>query len=327
MTVRIQITIDCPAWMRVAARAAVPVVAIMSVGLAYGTQKTFTSGSPVSAADMNGNFTELYDRTGDPDCPVGYTRDVDPPNPFNTSSIGCSKGNDQLVKVGTGGSAFWIDKYEASLWMMPSGVTQVFVTADDSTSAFPPNGQITAPLYALSVKNVTPSTRFTWFQAMEACAASGKRLPTGEEWLRAARGTHDPVAANDGSTNAMCMTTGMKRPTGGAIGASQATSCISDWGTEDMIGGINEMTSEWFATVGDTTQSATPWGAAFGNDGTANITSSATDATTAILGLPAIGRRGGSTSYGTSAGVFALLLERSPISTSSGTGMRCVVPR
>ncbi len=97
------------------------------------------------------------------------------------------------MKVGTGGSAFWIDRCEASVCANPDGTgMQYGVASDDYPASFPPNGQwsgTTPPVYALSraLANSKPSAYITWFQALEACAASGERMPTGEEWLTAAR--------------------------------------------------------------------------------------------------------------------------------------------
>src|SRR5262249_16884910 len=46
-----------------------------------------------------------------PDCPIGYIRDLSVPN-----IVLCKQGVDEVVKVGRKGSAFWIDRYEASVW-------------------------------------------------------------------------------------------------------------------------------------------------------------------------------------------------------------------
>src|SRR5207244_1147177 len=91
-------------------------------------------------------------------------------------------------------SAFWIDRYEASLWQNPDGTgMQYGLVKDDSHNAgFTYNGQWIKPLYAVSKPGVAPGTWTDWFQANEACALSGKRLPTGQEWFKAARGTIDP---------------------------------------------------------------------------------------------------------------------------------------
>ena len=116
-----------------------------------------------------------------------------------------------------------IDKYEASVWKLPAGnaalkqkVLDGTVTLADLQNAgavqhgclagqtaypasFPQNGNWTKKRYAVSVPGVLPSTCISWFQAEQACAISGKRLLTNQEWQRAAAGTPDS-GVDDGST-------------------------------------------------------------------------------------------------------------------------------
>ncbi|MEO7328525.1 MAG: SUMF1/EgtB/PvdO family nonheme iron enzyme [Minicystis sp.] len=267
-----------------------------------------------------------------PDCPAGYTK-TGLAAPFLLQSTLCVKGADEVVKVGTGASAFWIDRHEASVWTTadgPPNAAQKFGIGDDSTINFPKNGQILAPLYALSVAGVPPSGRLTWFQANEACSASGKRLPHGDEWLKAARGTNDP-GANTGTNvgNAKCHTQGnTSRQTGAGLGATQPTSCVSDWGAQDMIGDLWEWTADWHAGVGDTAGSYSNWPAEYGDDLTANIVSSAVYPPTGkMFGIPVAAFRGGSFNDMTGAGTFALHLNHAPSSYAAPIGFRCLLPR
>jgi formylglycine-generating enzyme required for sulfatase activity len=92
---------------------------------------------------------------------------------------------DEVVKVGFGASAFWIDRYEASIYQNPDGTgTQYGAASQDYPNSFPINGQgaVANLLYAQSVAGRMPSTFLSWFQAARACRASGKRLPTHDEW-------------------------------------------------------------------------------------------------------------------------------------------------
>src|SRR5262249_13261632 len=124
------------------------------------------------------------------------------------------------VKVGNN----CIDTYEASVWSIPPRNTSLVkkgqagnVTLADLTSggatqlgcnvapfnhtAYPPNFPDTGNwtpvpgssppspgVFAVSIPGVLPSTCTTWFQAVQACAVSGKRLVRNEEWQRAAAG-------------------------------------------------------------------------------------------------------------------------------------------
>lgn len=211
----------------------------------------FASGDVMSAEKLNQNFKALLDEINreDPVCPRGYVKKPDPAASFLPSSIVCAKGPDELVKVGTGGSAFWTDRYEASAWTTPNAQAGTQITDNDEAAyvaaGLPKNGQGTG-VFALSVPNAVPSRALTAIQAMEACAASGKRLPDAQEWLRAARGTADP-GANDGLFNTKCHSqtaaTG-PRKTGLGLSTSMAESCVSYWGAQDMIGNLSEFTSE-----------------------------------------------------------------------------------
>lgn len=115
---------------------------------------------------------------------------------------------------------------------------------------FPQTGNWSMPFYAASVRGVYPTVSITWFQAAQACALSGKRLLTNQEWQIAAAGTLDP-GANDGVTNHKCNTgvphPGLRRPrpTGQAGAPGDKESCISNWKIEDMVGNIGEYVGDW----------------------------------------------------------------------------------
>ena len=97
-------------------------------------------------------------------CPLGYQRDQ-----AQSDLVACTRGRDEMVKVGD----FWLDRYEASAWARAdcSGV-QFGVSEPDYPSGFPSNGNASQRVYACSVADVTPSASLTWFQAVQACAAS-----------------------------------------------------------------------------------------------------------------------------------------------------------
>jgi formylglycine-generating enzyme required for sulfatase activity len=65
-------------------------------------------------------------------------------------------------------------------------------TASDDYAPCTDNGQNCAnDIYAVSVPSEIPSANITWFQAQEACANAGKRLPTNAEWQVGVNGTPD----------------------------------------------------------------------------------------------------------------------------------------
>lgn len=271
-----------------------------------------------------------------PDCPSGYIKTDQPPAAFLPDAVVCARGADEIVRVGTGTTAFWIDRYEASTWTTPGGPAdgmQKFAGNDDSTTAFPKNGQFTTPHFALSVADVVPSLSITWFQAMEACAAAGKQLPTGQQWLLAARNSADPGSSGGDAANPKCNTSsGVVRHTAHSLGGSLDISCTSEWGAEDMIGNVSEWTAEWYAGLAPG-GAATDWpdlpDATFSHDGLENLSGSVAPGSGLPYteGLPAAAIRGGGVISGESAGIFALDLRLAPSYSGNQVGFRCVTFR
>ena len=156
-----------------------------------------------------------------------------------------------------------LDTYEASVWRVPDpagqnavlvraiqsgqatreqllagGATQLGAVVDDYAPCAD-NGQNCAnDIYAVSLRGEMPSTNVTWFQAVEACASSGKRLPTNAEWQVGVTGTPDP-GPDDGTTD--CNTASDVGPT--PAGARSA--CVSVHGAFDMVGNGAEWVADW----------------------------------------------------------------------------------
>ena len=114
---------------------------------------TFTDGETLSADKMNANFNALRDaiNNANPDCPRGYDK-VGPAASFLPASIVCKNNDDQVVKAGTGASAFWIDRYEASVWTAASGGALI---ADNNKPAYASAVQDTGrPIALLSARSL-----------------------------------------------------------------------------------------------------------------------------------------------------------------------------
>ncbi len=288
------------------------------------------------------------------DCPAGYTKDTSdagasPPVVvcFNTNA----PGHDDVVKVGSGASAFWIDRYEASV------IDRSGIRRDTLTGVLSENGQwiggTRESLLAVSFASVRPIVNITWFQARALCRASGKRLMTRDEWFAAADGLSavDPDSGVNGilTGETRCNTTGgVARTTG------RGTGCMSSWGAQDMIGNVAEWTDEWFAGAGNALQQdartvavtggagsvvvpairagtlnegTISWPPGFGGDGTWNVAGFTDRGGGGVLGLPAAAQRGGHFESETLAGVFALELTHAPSNAGPRIGFRCVVQR
>jgi formylglycine-generating enzyme required for sulfatase activity len=186
------------------------------------------------------------------------------------AAAGCPRG---MVEVG----AVCIDRYENSIWTAPSGGTQI-------KGAIPcaENGQdCKGKIFARSVAGVTPSTNITWFQAQQALANSGKRLPSSAEWQSAVAGTPDSTACN--------VNTAVVKNTGASAG------CVSAWGASDMVGNLDEWVADWVAT-----STACPgWGGISDDRMCLSGAATSVEAPGALL-------RGGDSSVGTGAGPFAV---------------------
>jgi formylglycine-generating enzyme required for sulfatase activity len=246
-----------------------------------------------------------------------------------------------------------IDRYEASVWQNAdcSGTRYGATTTDDYPGSFPDNGNYTIPVYACSLPAVVPSRMITWFQAQQACAASGKHLCTNEEWQAAAAGTYDPgswpgAAGACGSTSpssGKCNTcsTGPRNTGQAGSVAGGPNDCISMHGAEDMIGNLWEWVGSWsmepgwngsastWNTVGGTTYGSDGYwhggvasSAAYGSSGSNMVWDGAAGAR-----LPAAALRGGYWDGGTGAGAFAVNLSNGPSSWHDAIGFRCCLGR
>jgi hypothetical protein len=174
-------------------------------------------------ADGIGNLQGPAGPKGD----QGPTGDQGPAGPRGDSGFqaSCNEGlaaGDVMVRVGS----VCIDRYEASIWTARSGGTQI-------TGAIPcdADGQNCDNIFARSVAGVVPRADITWFQAQQALANSGKRMPTNAEWQMTVAGTTDGGPCN--------VSSGSVRNTG----ADDA--CKSAHGTNDMVGNLWEWVADW----------------------------------------------------------------------------------
>jgi formylglycine-generating enzyme required for sulfatase activity len=172
-----------------------------------------------------------------------------------------------------------LDTYEASVWRVPNptttnaslvrkiqlgrataadltagGATQLGTAVDDYAPCTH-NGQSCAnDIYAVSLPSQLPSTLLTWFQAEEACANAGKRLPTSAEWQVGANGTPDPGPDN-GTTDCNTASGELALPTG------SRSDCVSAAGAFDMVGNLAEWVADWVPSP-----TTCPGWASFSND-------------------------------------------------------------
>jgi sulfatase-modifying factor enzyme 1 len=212
---------------------------------------------------------------------------------------------DTMVAAG----AVCIDKYEVSVWSSPTGGTQYGVGGtDDYPVACTDTGQgckagTAGAIYALSVPGVRPSANITYFQAQQALANVGKRLPSNAEWQQAVAGTPDPGPDN-GTTD--CRTTG-----GSSVNTGSRSACVSNFGANDMVGNVSEWVADWVPT----STGCPGWG-------TFSTDSNCFSGASTVSNGPGALIRGGSFIDGTGAGPFAVFGNHVPYDLSATIGFR-----
>src|SRR5262245_13996350 len=224
-----------------------------------------------------------------------------------------------------------MDKYEASVWRVPNattinqalvakirqgtatvaslmagGATQLGNAGDDYAPCEDSGRNCANDVYAVSVSGVKPSVLLTWFQAQQACANAGKRLPSNAEWQAAANGTPGAVS-DDGATD--CNTaSGMRIPTG------SRSRCVSAVGAVDMVGNVMEWVADW----GPRSLACRKWSTA----------ASPTDDAQCLVGAGTTGEPGawmrGGQYESMSAGPLAIEAENGPSRYGRDVGFRCV---
>ena len=171
-----------------------------------------------------------------------------------------------------------LDRYEASVWRVleptttnallvkklrqgtattddleAGGATQLGAAGDDYAPCQGNGLDCANDIFAASLPSQIPSAHATWFQAQEACANVGKRLPTSAEWQVGANGTQDP-GPDDGITD--CNTA-----SGGLSTTGARSRCVSARGAFDMVGSLAEWVADWVPSP-----TVCPGWASFSND-------------------------------------------------------------
>src|SRR6185436_20050053 len=222
-----------------------------------------------------------------------------------------------------------LDRYEASVWRVPDptttnaplvtkihlgiaalvdltagGATPLGTDVDDYAPCTDDGQNCGNDIYAVSLASGIPSANVTWFQAQEACANAGKRLPTSAEWQVGANGTPDPGPDN--------RVTDCNSATNLVVGTGSRSACVSARGAFDMVGNLDEWVADWVPL----STTCTGWG------GLSNDRMCLSGASTAVGGPGAL-TRGGSFADGPSAGPLAVLGGRRPSFSSGFVGFRC----
>jgi hypothetical protein len=245
--------------------------------------------------------------------------------PVNARPLMVSGCGPDAVRAGT----VCLDMFEASVWRVPNptttnaflvrkvqlgrateadleagGATQLGTAVDDYEPCGDNGQNCAGDVYAVSLPSVVPASNITWFQAQEACANAGKRLPTSAEWQVGANGTPDPGPDN-GTTD--CNTASNR-----VAATGSRNECVSARGAFDMVGNLEEWTADWVPLSTE----CSDWGA-FSDD----LMCLAGGSTAA--GGPGAILRGGDFRTRTAAGPLAVVGSGGPSSARSFIGFRC----
>ena len=244
----------------------------------------------------------------------------------DTNGYFASKCPIDSVRSGTG----CMDKYEASVWRVPGPTTTnaglvrkiqmgTATTSDltagaatqlgvgsDNYAPCNDNGSACTDIFAVSVAGVKPSASITWFQAVEACGNSQKRLPSNAEWQKAVTNTPDPGPDNGtsdchtGTISAVPVNTGSR------------SACVSSAGAFDMVGNLGEWVADWVPA----STACSSWGG-FSNDLMCLAGASTVDTGPGAL------LRGGDFGSGSPAGPLAVFGFYEPSLAFGFVGFRC----
>jgi hypothetical protein len=272
-----------------------PIAAAEAAGGSGGPEAT---GSAVSASKfkkLKKQVQALQQKVDQLQTQPGPQGEQGPEGPQAQPGAPACSGNgsgDQMVSAG----AVCIDRYEVSVWSSPTGGTQYGVSGDDYPCS--DDGHNCTNIYARSVPGVRPAAYITYFQAQQALANVGKRLPTNAEWQQAAAGTPDSTSCNVDGVDLQ------------NTGSSAA--CVSRFGANDMVGNLYEWVGDWAPA-----STVCPGWGAFSND-----LMCLSGASTTAQGPAAMIRGGHFTSGSPDGGPFAIHAGTRPQESSNVIGFR-----
>lgn len=179
----------------------------------------------------------------------------------------------------------------------------------------------TSSCSAVSKNDLQPWTNITRSQAEVACARAGKRLPSNEEWHRAALGTPDGASTPCNTSTGAMERTGTHETCISASGGYDMVGNVWEWINGDvesmMFEGVALPDSGYIASIdssGVPRQSSTTPSVEFGAD---YVWTRADDALYGVL-------RGGFYNSETDAGVYAFHAGFPPTTPGVAVGFRCV---
>jgi len=153
---------------------------------------------------------------------------------FGTSDKSSSAFPEQKINL----PAFWIDKYEVTNSQFLDFSINTRYTGEGAKEGKDWR------LFFTPEKAYFPVVYITWNDANAYCKSLGKRLPTEQEWEKAARGTDGrayPWGNEWAEHRSNTYEAGYSKPV--AVGQFDD---VSPYGVHDMLGNVQEWTSSWY---------------------------------------------------------------------------------
>ena len=225
----------------------------LQLGLCLGSSAACARGT-YPACDYGPDFTADRDDTCDrldSDCDGATDEDALRLEPEAGAQAGDGQDNNcngltdepggVMVPV-PGRPGVWIDAYESTVFERADCAGARYGEAsDDYPPGFPAEGEATVQLHACSLAGLVPSGHLSWYRALRACLAQGKRLCEAMEWnLGCSADLLVPYPYGDSPVVGFCNDPGTGP--GHATPAGSYPACTSPSRTYDMSGNLSEWT-------------------------------------------------------------------------------------